>query len=55
MSDRAMIYLFLFIGSSVGSYLPVLFGASLFSFWSIILSGVGGIIGVWIGYKMSHL
>jgi hypothetical protein len=39
----------MFIGSAVGSYLPVLWGGSLFSFTSIILSAVGGIIGIVAG------
>jgi len=52
MSDRFMIYLFLGIGSTVGSYVPVLFGASFLSLWSILLGAVGGGVGIWVGYRL---
>lgn len=42
-----------FIGSVIGGYLPVLFGADLLSFSSIIGNGVGGLLGVWIAYKLT--
>lgn len=42
------------VGSTVGGYLPVLFGAGIFS-WSSILCGlVGGIIGIWAGVKLMN-
>ena len=37
------------VGSAVGGYLPVLWGGDLLSFSSLILSGVGGILGIWLG------
>jgi len=40
------------IGSIIGSYIPVLFGAGLFSYISILFSGIGGILGIWIGLKL---
>jgi len=43
----------LFIGSTIGSYIPALFGASLISFSSIFFSAIGGVIGVYITYKLS--
>lgn len=30
-----------------------LWGAGLFSYSSVLLSGVGGFAGLWLGYKMS--
>ena len=42
------------IGSLVGSYLPKLWGSGLFSFSSIILSTIGGLFGVYVGYKVSQ-
>ena len=44
----------LFIGSTIGGYLPALWGADFFSVSGIIGSFVGGIIGVWIGFLMSE-
>ena len=53
MSSK-IIYLFIFIGGTIGGYLPTLFGISSFSFTSVICGGVGSVIGLWIGYKISN-
>lgn len=42
------------IGSAIGGYIPNLWNASLFSFSSIILTAVGGVIGIWIGYRFTN-
>jgi hypothetical protein len=49
---KGMVYLGATIGGLVGGYLPVLFGASGFSGWSIIGSLVGGLLGIWAVYKL---
>ena len=36
----------MFVGSIIGGYIPVLFGASLFSFSSLIGNGLGSIVGI---------
>ena len=43
----------LFLGSTIGGYLPVLFGASVLSSTSLIFSAVGGIAGIYLTYKIS--
>jgi hypothetical protein len=43
------------IGSSAGSYIPVLWGGSLLSMTSLLLAAVGGFVGIWIGYKIAIL
>jgi hypothetical protein len=51
---KGLIYLFIFIGGTVGSYLPViLFHAGFFSLWSIVGSLIGSFAGLWVGYKLS--
>jgi len=42
------------IGSTVGSIIPNLWGADMFSFSSVILGAVGGIAGIWFGFRISH-
>ena len=42
------------IGSLVGSYLPVLFGVSAFSITSIITGSIGGLLGIYFGYKIGQ-
>lgn len=41
------------VGSTVGALVPMLFGdASLLDGWSILGTLVGGILGIWAGYKI---
>ncbi len=54
MSSKSLIWIGMTIGSAIGGYLPLLWGGSLFSFTSIILTAVGGIAGIWTGYRLSN-
>lgn len=54
MSSKTLVYIGMVIGSIIGSYIPVLFGAGLFSYISVLFSGIGGILGIWIGLKLSN-
>lgn len=40
------------VGSTVGSYVPSLWGAGWLSFASIVGSGIGGILGIWAGFQL---
>lgn len=42
------------IGSIAGGYVPLLWGGSALSMASILLSGAGGLLGIWIGYKAAQ-
>lgn len=42
------------IGSVVGGYIPSLWDDSMFSIISIVLSAVGGFIGIWVGYVLGE-
>ena len=54
MSRKTLIWIGLGVGSTVGSIIPELWGSSAFlSMSSIFLSGVGGILGIWAGWKMA--
>ncbi len=54
MNSKSFIWGGLLIGSAVGSYIPALWGASVFSLYSVILGAIGGILGVWAGLKLSQ-
>jgi len=52
MSRKKLIMLGMVVGSIAGGYLPALFGFDGLMV-SLLGSFIGGIIGVWIGYKFS--
>jgi len=51
---KQMIWLGLVVGSTVGGFIPTLWGAGMLSFSSILLSAVGGIAGIWFAFKLTH-
>jgi len=52
MSRKKLIMLGMAVGSIAGGYLPTLFGLDELMV-SLLGSFIGGIIGIWIGYKFS--
>ncbi|MCB8932860.1 MAG: hypothetical protein M9921_03505 [Fimbriimonadaceae bacterium] len=50
--DNKLIWLGMFVGSTVGGYAPMLFGADMLSMWSIVGSFVGGIAGIVAANKL---
>ncbi|MDB5237226.1 MAG: hypothetical protein JWL88_328 [Parcubacteria group bacterium] len=51
---KQMVWLGGFVGSTAGSYVPALWGGSLFSMTSIFLGAVGGAIGIIVAWKMTN-
>lgn len=51
---KSLIWIFMTIGTFAGAYAPLLWGGDSFSMSSVFFSGVGGILGIWIGYKMGR-
>lgn len=52
MSTKTLVWICVTIGSLVGGYIPTLFGQSIFSLSSFIWSGIGSIVGIWVGIKI---
>jgi hypothetical protein len=50
--DKKIIMLGMVFGSLIGGYLPSLFGASTFSVASILGGGLGGLMGIWLTFKL---
>jgi len=50
--DKKIVMLGMVFGSFIGGWLPTFFGVSAFSFISILAGGLGGIIGIWITFRM---
>ena len=53
MSSKGLVMLGLTVGSIIGGYLPLLFGISAFSVFSIVTTAIGGMLGIYIAYKMT--
>jgi len=50
--NKSLVMLFMVIGSTIGGYVPVLFGASAFSYTSVISTFIGGVLGIWLAFRM---
>jgi hypothetical protein len=52
MPSRALIWIFLFLGSTIGGIIPELWGAGFLSFSSLFLSAGGALFGLWLAYRI---
>jgi uncharacterized membrane protein YoaK (UPF0700 family) len=52
--ETKLIWLGMFVGSTIGGFVPMLWGAGALSFSSVFLSAAGGILGIWLGYRLGH-
>ena len=52
--SKKMIWFGMVVGSTLGGLVPMLWHAGMFSMWSILLSTIGGVVGIWAAYKISH-
>ena len=53
MSSKSTIMVFMIVGSTLGSLIPMLWGSSFFDTSSVILTAVGGVFGIWLGLKFN--
>jgi hypothetical protein len=48
---KKFIWIGMFVGSTIGNMVPMLWGGDLMSLSGIFFSLVGGIVGIWVGYR----
>ena len=53
--QKRFVWIGLFVGSTVGGMVPGLWGAGIFSGWGVLFSLLGGLIGIWAGYKAGRM
>lgn len=52
--QKGIIMLGMAVGSTVGAYFPMLWGGSLLSITSVVLSAIGGILGILGAWKLTQ-
>lgn len=55
MKSKSLIMIGLVLGSTLGGYVPALWGAGGLSMASVLAGAIGGLFGIWAGYKISRL
>ena len=54
MSTKTWIWIGLFVGSAIGAYVPGLWGVGTLSYSSAVASAIGGLVGIWAGFKIGN-
>jgi len=52
--SKKSVWFGMFVGSTIGGLVPMLWHASLFSVSAILLSTLGGVAGVWAAYRLGR-
>ena len=51
---KKFIYFGLFVGSTIGGFIPAMWGTDMLSPSGFLWSTIGGIFGIWLGYRFSR-
>jgi hypothetical protein len=51
---RPAIWIWIFVGSTIGGLIPALWGGDMLSYSGVLLSGVGAIVGLWLASRASR-
>ncbi len=54
MKSKTLIMIGLVVGSTLGGYVPTLWGDGGLSMASVLLGAVGGLAGIWAGFRLSR-
>ncbi len=54
MGSKRLVWFGLTVGSTLGGMVPALWHASMFSLWGIVFSTIGGILGIWAGWRIGN-
>lgn len=55
MNPKTLIWIGVFVGGTIGGLIPTLWGASALSFSAIIGNAIGGLAGIWAGWKVGQM
>ena len=54
MDTKKLIWIGMFIGSTVAGFIPSLWGSAFLSITGLVFSGAGAFLGIWAGYKVGN-
>ena len=54
MGQKSIITVGMILGSTIGGFVPALWGGDVFSFSSIFFSVIGGIAGIWLAFRLTR-
>ena len=54
MSAKRVIMFGMVVGSTLGSWVPTLWGSGWLSMGSVFCGAAGGLLGIWVGYRLSR-
>jgi len=54
MTTKKLIWIGIVVGSTLGGMVPNLWHASMFSMWGLLFSTIGGLVGIWAGWKIGQ-
>jgi hypothetical protein len=52
--DKSVMWLSIGVFSTIGSCIPMLWGAGIFDMSSIIFGGLGAILGIYVAFKLTQ-
>lgn len=52
---KTFIWIGIFAGSTLGGFIPCMWGDDIFSVWSMVFSFVGAVAGLYGGWKLSQM
>jgi hypothetical protein len=55
MNAKSLIWIGIFVGGAIGGWIPTFFGADAFSMSALIGNTIGGLVGIWGGFKLSKM
>jgi len=54
MNSKTLVWVGMAVGSTIGGFIPALWGDSMFSISSMFFGSVGAIVGIYFGYKLGQ-
>ncbi len=54
MSKKILIWIGVFVGSTLGGFVPALWGGNLFSFSGLLFSTLGALLGIYLGFTFGE-